>query len=172
MIATVKKYPEFFSELKLKLKKLIKKHNIIVSRKKFRSNIGSSWADDRKIKIPIIVDIESVYVVLHEIGHVVLNHGIDSKKPLYLEELEAELYALRFFKEWKINKYFPEDYNKIKQKAQRYVRWNIIRTIQQSLYESTTIILLKHVHVVALKFSKIEKFQRPSLRSKKKSKNK
>lgn len=172
MEATVKNYPELFSKLKLRVKTLLKKNNIKVIQKKYRSNVGKAWADERRIKIPIITDIESVYVILHEIGHVVLGHGTESNKPLYLEELEAELYALNILKKWSINKFFPNDYNIIKQRAQRYIRWNILYTIQRSLYEDSPVLQLKHIHVVALRFSQIKKFQTPAFRAKTKKKRK
>lgn len=172
MEATIKNYPELFKKLKLKVKALLNKNNIKVVQKKYRSNVGKAWADERKIKIPVITDIESIYIILHEIGHVVLQHGENSTKPLYLEELEAELYALTILRKWNINKIFPNDYNIIKRRAQRYIRWNILYTIQRSLYEENEILKLKHIHVVALKFSKLKKFQTPAFRAKTKKRKK
>ena len=157
MEATVKNYPKFFLELKVKLKSLIKKNKIRVLRKKYRSNVGRAWADEKAIRIPIITDIESVYVVLHEIGHVVLQHVEKSNKPLYLAELEAELFALAYLRKWNIHKLFNEDYKILKIKAQNYIRLNIIYTIQRSIrnHNTNNILQLKHVHLVALKFSQL-----------------
>ncbi len=148
----------------MKLKKLvkaeIKKNNIIIERKKFRSNVGRATYETRKIKIPIITDIESIYIILHEIGHIVKKHSNDIEKPLYLQETEAELFALSKFRDWNIHHRFPEDYELLKQRAQRYIRWNILFDIQRSLHESKTILRLKNIHIKALKFTKIQKFQK------------
>ena len=159
MEATIKKYPELFRKLKSRINYLIKKHGIKLSKKKYRSNIGSAWADEKKIKIPIIKDIESVYVILHEIAHVVYDHGENSTKRLYLEEMEAEVFALNFLKKWNIQRNFPEDYNKIRNRAQRYIRWNILHTIQKTYSEEKEVLLLENVHVRALRFSKLNKFK-------------
>ena len=94
MKATMKKYPKYFLNLKQKLNLEIKRNNIIIARNKYRTNVGKAWPDDRKIKIPIIKDIESVYIVLHEIAHVILNHGENCLKPTYIIEMEAERHAL------------------------------------------------------------------------------
>lgn len=163
MEATVKNYPKLFKELKSKVKSLLKKYKIKIVRKKFRTNVGQAFCDERKIKVPIIKDIESIYVILHEIGHVVMGHGEESTKPIYLEELEAELFALNILRKWNIHKLFPKDYNQIKWDAQRYVRWNILFAIQRSLYDTEIPVLkVKHIHVNALRFSKI-KIHKPKL---------
>lgn len=160
MEATVKKYPKLFLKLKVKLKSLIKKNKIKVLRNKFKSNVGRAWVEEKSIRVPVIKDIESIYIILHEIGHIVLNHISASKKPLYLEEMEAELFALSYLKKWDIHKLFNEDYENIKIRAQRYIRWSIMYTIQRSLYNSTKILQLKNIHLIALKFSRINKFQK------------
>lgn len=159
MKATMKKYPKYFLNLKQKLNLEIKRNNIIIARNKYRTNVGKAWPDDRKIKIPIIKDIESVYIVLHEIAHVILNHGENCLKPTYIIEMEAERHALSIFKKWDIHKLFPEDFLKIKKRAERYVRWNIIYEIQRSLHDADHILQLKNINITALRFSNIRKFQ-------------
>ena len=159
MEATVKNYPKFFLILKAKIKSLIKKNDIKILRKKYKTNVGRAWADEREIKIPIIRNIESIYIILHEIGHIVLKHGSLSKKPLYVEEMEAELFALNFLRKWDIHKLFAKDYEQIKKRAERYIRWNIMYAIQRSIHESKKILQLKHIHIMVLKFCGIRKFQ-------------
>lgn len=148
----------------MRLKKLIKaeikKYNIIIERKKFRTNVGRATYEKRKIKIPIITDIESIYIILHEIGHIAKKHSCDLDKPIYLQETEAELFALSKFRAWNLHKHFPQDYELIKQRAQRYIRWNILFDIQRSLHESKKILQLKNIHIKALRFTKIQKIQK------------
>ncbi len=142
------------------IKSEIKKHNITVERKKFRTNVGRASYEERRIKIPIITDIESIYIILHEVGHIVKKHSNDLKKPLYLQETEAELWALSKLRKWNIHKHFHEDYELLKRRAQRYIRWNILNEIQRSLHESKTILQLKHIHIKALRFTKIKSIQK------------
>ena len=158
MEATLKHYPKLFLKLKQRLKRLIKKNNIRIQRKKFKTNVGRAWADENIIKIPIISDIESVYVILHEIGHVILRHVEECLKPLYIQELEAEKYALSILRKWNIHKEFYRDYVLIQKRTQRYIRWNILHTIQRSLY-TDNILKLKNIHKTALYYSKISKYQ-------------
>lgn len=146
-------------KLKRLIKAEIKKYNIIVERKKFRTNVGRALCEEKKIKIPIIKDIESIYVILHEIGHIAKKH-IGNSKPTYLQETEAELFALAKCRKWNIHKYFPGDYELIKSRAQIYIRWNILCEIQKSLHKPTEIIQLKNIHIKALRFTKIEKIQK------------
>ncbi len=141
------------------IKAEIKKHGITVERKKFRSNVGRASYEEMKIKIPIITDIESVYIILHEVGHIVKKHSDSQNKPTYLQETEAELFALSKFRKWNIHKIFPEDYDLIKRRAQRYIRWNILFEIQRSLYNRTNQLLVKNIHFKALRFTKIKKIQ-------------
>lgn len=64
-----------------------------------RSSCG--WADVRKreLKIPRPYDYDRLGVCFHEIGHIVLNHI--GEKPRYIEEYEAEKYAIEKLKEYK-----------------------------------------------------------------------
>ena len=73
--------------------------------------------------------------------------------------MEAEVFALNFLKKWNIQRDFPEDYNKIRNRAQRYIRWNILHTIQKTYSEEKEVLLLENVHVRALRFSKLNKFK-------------
>lgn len=63
-----------------------------------RSSCG--WADikNREIKIPKPLDYDRLGVCFHEIGHVVLNHS--SGKPRYIEEYEAEKFAIEKLKQY------------------------------------------------------------------------
>jgi predicted metal-dependent peptidase len=53
------------------------------------------------IKIPVPIDYDTLGVCFHEIGHIVLNHFDEkSKKLRYIEEYEAEQYAIQKLKEY------------------------------------------------------------------------
>ena len=67
------------------------------------SKSSSGHADPgRKIKIPVPVDFDTLGVCFHEIGHIVLGHMDENpvKKPVYVEEFEAEQYAIEKLKEY------------------------------------------------------------------------
>lgn len=106
--------------LKQEVKFLIKKHNICVSKEKFSSSIGRAWTQDGKdmIKIPPLTTLSNIYVALHEIGHILKDHF---HKKEYLQEYEAEKYALKKLKEFNVHINFPKDYEKIERDAKLYV---------------------------------------------------
>lgn len=53
------------------------------------------------VKIPVPVDYDTLGICFHEIGHIVLNHFDEkSKKLRYVEEYEAEQYAIQKLKEY------------------------------------------------------------------------
>lgn len=64
------------------------------------SNSSCGWADlkKREIKIPRPRDYDTLGVAFHEIGHIVLNHS--TGKPRFVEEYEAEQFAIRKLKEY------------------------------------------------------------------------
>jgi len=83
------------------LKKILEQeliNNNIVVKQWSKSSCG--WADPKKreVKIPYIVDYDTLGVAFHEIGHVVLNHYMG--KPRFIEEYEAEKYAIEKLKEY------------------------------------------------------------------------
>ena len=84
--------------LKPIIEKELASNNIIVKRWA-RSSCGRAWPIERKVIIPVPVDFDTLGVGLHEIGHVVLQH-CDKKKPVYVEEYEAEQYAIQKLKEY------------------------------------------------------------------------
>jgi hypothetical protein len=57
---------------------------------------------NRKIKIPKPVDYDTLGVCFHEIGHIVLGHMDDSEngKTRYVEEFEAEMFAIKKLREY------------------------------------------------------------------------
>lgn len=161
MKATVKNYPKYFLKLKLKLKSELKRRRIKIARKRFKSNVGRAYVDLRTIKIPQIQDLESIYIILHETGHVIFDHGrIGNGKPNYLEETEAECFALATMKKWNLHKDFPKDFAEIKKRAEGYIRWNILYDIQRSLHDNGFVLKIKNIHYSALKFSQITAYKK------------
>jgi len=76
-----------------------KKHKISITNWS-KSSCGSSTADN-EIKIPVPVDYDTLGVCFHEIAHIALNHFDEkSKKLRYVEEYEAEQYAIQKLKEY------------------------------------------------------------------------
>jgi len=57
-----------------------------------KSSCGRAWKST--IKIPVPIDFDTLGVCFHEIGHIVLQHWI-KEKPRYVEEYEAEQYAIQ-----------------------------------------------------------------------------
>lgn len=85
------------------------KHNINVVGWS-RASCGKAYHNSRNIKIPKPVDFDTFGVCLHEIGHVLLGHlEKDGKigKTRYIEEFEAEQFAIKKLKEYgKYNKQY------------------------------------------------------------------
>lgn len=153
MKATVKTHPKIFRSLKKKIFRQIKAHRITIVKKRFQSNVGRAYFDQINfIKIPVIRDLESIYIILHEIGHVANGHTKYAKKHSFIEEMEAELYALRYLKLWKMHKMFPDSYKAIKDRAEYYVRCEImVGGIEKGLK-------ISNINLKALKFCKIASF--------------
>ncbi len=80
------------------IRELCKKHKIKILRERFKSPVGRAWHGLNEIKIPILVSVEHFMVALHEIGHIVSG----SVEPPYLDEYNAEMYALKTAKLYKI----------------------------------------------------------------------
>jgi len=81
------------------IEKELLKHDITVI-KWSGSSCGIAYNNSRKIKIPKPVDFDTLGVCFHEIGHVVLGHLEEKNKNRYVEEYEAEQYAIKKLKEY------------------------------------------------------------------------
>jgi hypothetical protein len=78
-----------------------------VRQSKYRWNWESAEADDgvrngvrvkpRTISVPTLIDADSLFLYLHEVGHVTLGH-FQHKLPRHREEFEAERFALHVFR--------------------------------------------------------------------------
>jgi hypothetical protein len=141
-------YPKLFNKLKTAIKKEIEHNYIVVNKKKFRSNVGRAYPHERAIKIPAIRDLESIYIIFHEIAHVKYFHTENPKKRNYVQELEAEIYALRCLRKFKIHKLFPENYAFIRNRAISYVIQNIYYDIEKGLK-------VKNINIKALSFCRL-----------------
>lgn len=83
-------------DFKIEIKKLVKEHGITVSKQKFKSSVGRAYVDEKRIKIPKIIDLYTAAVAVHEIAHVILNHPIEVDE--YLVEYETEVWTIKFLK--------------------------------------------------------------------------
>ena len=110
-------------ELRKEARSLLKEYGIKVSREKFISSVGRAWVDGNKsiIKIPPLTTIRHIYVAFHEIAHVIKDHHNENTKKEYLQEYEAERWALNKLREFGVDSFFPIDYKEIEQDAKRYV---------------------------------------------------
>ena len=73
-------------------------HGIVVKRWS-KSSCGSAYHGTTEIKIPKPVDFDTLGVCFHEIGHVVLGHLEKNDKTRYVEEYEAEQFAIQKLKD-------------------------------------------------------------------------
>jgi len=66
-----------------------------------QSSCGTAFWDTNEVKIPKPVDFDTLGVCFHEFGHVVLGHcgKTLAYKPVYVQEYEAEQYAILKLKE-------------------------------------------------------------------------
>lgn len=113
------------------IQRQIKKYNIRIHKKKFRTNVGRAWVHLNLLKIPFIYDIESIYIIFHEIGHIRYNH--DDKKWNYLQELQAESYALAQLRKIGIKEKYPKEYKDVHERAKHYIMTNILYDIEIGL---------------------------------------
>ena len=75
-------------------------NNNITLNKWTSSSCGWANPEKREIAIPKPVDYDTLGVCFHEIGHIVLNHIDGQGKPRFVEEYEAEQYAIQKLKEY------------------------------------------------------------------------
>ena len=79
--------------------KEVKKHKITITNWS-KSSCGEA-REGKKIKIPVPVDYYTLGVCFHEIGHIALKHFEENtRKFRYVEEYEAEQYAIQKLKEY------------------------------------------------------------------------
>lgn len=88
---------------------------------------------ERIIKIPSITDLESIYIIFHEIGHIKFKHHGGCKKWSYIQEFEAETFALRNLRKLSIHRLFPEEYKTFQSNAILYIVQNIYDDIENGL---------------------------------------
>jgi hypothetical protein len=139
---------KLYKKANQEIQRQIKKYNIRVHKKKFRSNVGRAWVHLNLLKIPFVQDIESIYIIFHEIGHIRHNH--DDKKWNYLQELQAESYALAQLRSIGIKELHPKEYKEVHERAKHYVMRNILYDIEIGLK-------VKDISVQTLKFCNLKK---------------
>lgn len=64
------------------------------------NNSGLAFNNSREIKVPKPTNFETLGICFHEIGHIILGHCENSNKKRYIEEYEAEQYAIQKLKEY------------------------------------------------------------------------
>lgn len=126
----------------------IKAYGIRVHKKKFRTNVGRAWSYLSLVKLPIIQNIESLYIIFHEIAHIKYGHA--HKKWDYIEELQAEIYALSQLRKIGVKEKYPLIYKKIHYSAKEYVMLNIMYDIEMGLKT-------KNIIQSALRFCNLKK---------------
>jgi len=139
---------KLYKKANREIQKEIKKYNIRIHKKKFRPNVGRAWVHLNLVKIPFVQDIESVYIIFHEIGHIRHNHN--DKKWNYLQELQAESYSLAQLRKIGIKQLHPKEYKNVHERAKSYIMLNILYDIELGLK-------VKDISVQALKFCNLRK---------------
>jgi hypothetical protein len=110
------------------VKELIKDHDIKVVRKRFKSAAGRAWVQDKRIKIPKMIDYQTTGTALHEVVHVILGHKDD--EPDYIVEYETETITIKLMKKCKMDidykaefEYYVEGSKlNVKDHVERYVK--------------------------------------------------
>ena len=120
MGATINNNPELFDRMERSINRLLKKHNISIYGTS-KTNVGEAEPEYNRIRIPAIFDIYSVYVIFHEIAHVIYGHYLNPERTSYQQEMEAERYALHQLRRFSIHKLYPDTYNQIRKDASEYV---------------------------------------------------
>ncbi len=133
MEPTIHSHPELFSRMMNSINRQIKKHDIRLYGRPFKTNVGEAIPAINLIRIPAIYDIRSIYVSYHEIGHIIFGHYINPKRRPYLQEMEAEKYALQQLRRFSIHKLFPDIYAAIKEEAADYVIKFIMKEISKGV---------------------------------------
>jgi hypothetical protein len=139
---------KLYKKANQEIQRQIKKYNIRIHKKKFRTNVGRAWVHLSLVKIPFVQDIESIYIIFHEIGHIRHNH--DDKKWNYLQELQAESYALAQLRSIGVKQLYPKEYKEVHERAKYYVMRNILYDIELGLK-------VKDISIQALKFCNLKK---------------
>lgn len=139
---------KLYKKANQEIQRQVRKYNIRIHKRKFRTNVGRAWVHLNLVKIPFIHDIESIYIIFHEIGHIRFNH--DDKKWNYLQELQAESYALAQIRNIGIKKLYPKEYKEVHERAKHYVMTNILYDIEVGLK-------VKDINVQALRFCNLKK---------------
>lgn len=99
---------------------------------------GRAWVETRKMHVPIPTTRRRLHIYLHEVGHIVLDHR--RKKPVHVQEMEAEKFAFRIMREEGI----PVPRKSMAQ-AKRYVGWKIRQAKKRGA---------KHIDAEAARFAK------------------
>ena len=106
-------------DFKIEIKKLVQEHKITVSRQKFKSSVGRAYVDEKRIKIPSIIDLYTAAVAVHEIAHVILNHPNEIDE--YLVEYETEMWTIRFLKKHDMHVDYKAEFEEYVMGAKSYV---------------------------------------------------
>jgi len=106
-------------DFKIEIKKLIQEHKITVSKQKFKSGVGRAYVEEKRIKIPRIIDLYTAAVVVHEIAHVILNHTDEVDE--YLVEYETEMWTIRFLKKHDMHIDYKAEFEEYVMGAKSYV---------------------------------------------------
>ena len=139
---------KLYKKANQEIQRQIKKYNIRIHKKKFRTNVGRAWVHLNLLKLPFVQDIESIYIIFHEIGHIKHNH--DDKKWNYLQELQAESYSLAQLRSIGVKQLYPKEYKEVHERAKYYVMRNILYDIELGLK-------VKDISIQALKFCNLKK---------------
>lgn len=139
---------KLYQKANSEIRRQVKKYNVKIHKKKFRTNVGRAWVHLNLVKVPIISNIESIYITFHEIGHIKHNH--DDKKWNYLQEMQAEVYALSQLRKIGVKQNYPKEYKNVLQRAKEYVMLNILYDIENGLK-------VKDIRVQALRFCNLKK---------------
>lgn len=85
-----------------RIDEIVKRHRprgwrVAQSRHRYIWDSAECCKKKRIIRVPTLKDDESIFLFLHEIGHIVRGH-FERKLPHHIEEFEAELFAVHIFR--------------------------------------------------------------------------